>query len=70
MFIVTCFWVVVVINGFILLDHGNLKSAIYLKNELMKLAYFLHTDTNWVSMLKHGRDHLDHGTLKSGVSRN
>ena len=47
MFIVTCFWVAVVKNGCTLLDHGTLKSAIYISrinwwNEL----FFLHGDTH------------------------
>ena len=46
MFVVTCFWVVVVKNGSSLLDHWTLKSTIYLKNELMKWGDFLHADTN------------------------
>ena len=29
MFLVSCFWIVVVKNGSSLLDHGTLKSAIY-----------------------------------------
>ena len=48
MFAVTCYWMVLVKNGRSVLDHRTLKSAIYiyLKNELMKWADFLHADTN------------------------
>ena len=31
-----CFWVVVVKNGYGLLDHGTLKSAVYKESELIK----------------------------------
>ena len=46
MFVVTCFWMIVVKNGCSLLDHRTRKCAIYRKNELMKLAEILHADTN------------------------
>ena len=49
MFVVTCFWVVVVKNGWGLLRNSAIKSAIksaYLKNGFMNLANFLHADTN------------------------
>ena len=36
MFVVTCFWLVVVKNGYDLLDHGTLKSAVSQESELMK----------------------------------
>ena len=42
MFVVTCFWVVVVKNGCSLLGDGT-----HIKNELKKSIYFLHTDTNY-----------------------
>ena len=36
MFVVTCFWVVVVRNGCDLLDHPSLKSAVSQESELIK----------------------------------
>ena len=36
MFVITCFWVVVVKNGHGLLDHGSLKSSASQENELIK----------------------------------
>ena len=36
MFVVTCFWLAVVRNGFSLLDHGTLKYAVSQENELIK----------------------------------
>ena len=36
MFIVTCFWVVVIKNGCGLLDYGTLKSVVSYESELVK----------------------------------
>ena len=84
MFVVTCFLVIMVKNGCSVLDHGTLKSAIYiyiyiyqkLINEMrwtFPCWYKFRKDKYWVNnywvgMLKNVRDLLDHGTLKSGVS--
>ena len=36
MFVITCFWVVVVKNGHVFLDHGSMKSSASQENELIK----------------------------------
>ena len=58
--------------GTLLLYHGTL-----LLYELVRLADFLHVDTNlgklsyfnnyWMGMVKNGQDLIDHVTFKSGV---